>query len=108
MFPSLYEGFGLPILEAMAAGVPVICSKSSSLTEIAGEGNALFFDPLRVEDIARALEEFLSNKSKATELAERGRKWVKRFSWDSMGAAVLAEYERLEKRTDQKKANAAN
>ncbi len=80
----------------MAAGVSVLCSKGSSLSEVAGEGNALFFDPLRVDDMARALDEFLKNPEKKATLVERGRKWVKRFSWDSMGASILEEYQKLD------------
>lgn len=97
IFPSLYEGFGLPVLEAMAAGVPVLCSKGSSLVEVAGEGNAVFFDPLRVDDIARAMDDFLSHPEKKSTLVEKGLERVKQFSWEKMGEAVLSEYRKFAK-----------
>lgn len=95
VFPSLYEGFGLPVIEAMAAGIPVLCSKGSSLTEVAGEGNAVFFDPLRVDDVARAMDDFLSHPGKRAPLVKKGLERAKDFSWDTMGAAILAEYRKF-------------
>lgn len=95
VFPSLYEGFGLPVLEAMAAGVPVVCSKSSSLPEVAGPGNALFFDPLRSDDLADKLGVILSDEKTRADLIEKGKARVKDFSWEKMGEAVLGEYREI-------------
>ncbi|MDQ1344188.1 MAG: hypothetical protein QG650_908 [Patescibacteria group bacterium] len=95
VFPSLYEGFGLPVIEAMAAGLPVLCSKGSSLTEVAGEGNAVFFDPLRIDDIASAMDAFLSHPEKRGPLIQKGLERAKKFSWERTGEAVLEEYRKL-------------
>lgn len=101
VFPSLYEGFGLPVVEAMAAGVPVLCSKGSSLTEVAGEGNALFFNPLRVETITQAMDRILSEPELRTELIAKGRERAKKYSWTSVGEAVHAEYLALKPETPE-------
>lgn len=63
---------------------------------MAGEGNASFFDPLRVDDIARAMDEFLSHPEKRAGIVKKGLVRAKDFSWDAMGAAVLAEYRKFE------------
>jgi glycosyltransferase involved in cell wall biosynthesis len=70
-FPSLYEGFGLPVLEAMGTGVPVVCSQTTSLPEVAGRENALFFDPLSIDDIAEKLTQIVSNASLRASLIAR-------------------------------------
>jgi glycosyltransferase involved in cell wall biosynthesis len=80
VFPSLYEGFGLPILEAMACGTPVITSNCSAMPEVAGDA-ALLVDPYDIEDIASAIHEVLCNSQKATELRRAGLERVKQFSW---------------------------
>src|SRR5437763_11712172 len=80
VFPSLHEGFGLPVLEAMARGVPVACSNRSSLPEIAGDA-AVTFDPERVEEIARALETLIVDPALAQRLREAGRQPAAQFSW---------------------------
>lgn len=80
VFPSLYEGFGLPILEAMACGTPVITSNCSAMPEVAGEA-ALLVDPYAVENIADAIREILCNSQKAAELRRAGLERVKQFSW---------------------------
>jgi glycosyltransferase involved in cell wall biosynthesis len=94
-FPSLYEGFGLPILEAMAAGIPVLCSKGSSLTEVAGDANAAFFNPLDTENMASVMAEFLRNGELRKQLSERGLVRVREFSWEKTGAAILSEYRKV-------------
>lgn len=91
-FPSLYEGFGLPVLEAMAANVPVACSKTSSLPEIAGQNGARFFDPFREESIADALSETLFDEKLRSQLTTAGNRRVQDFSWATMGALTLAAY----------------
>jgi alpha-1,3-rhamnosyl/mannosyltransferase len=93
VFPSLAEGFGLPVLEALERGVPVACSRASSLPEVAGEA-ALYFDPLDVEDMRAALEELLSNPGLRASLAGAGRRRAESFSWERVADETLAVYER--------------
>jgi glycosyltransferase involved in cell wall biosynthesis len=81
VFPSLYEGFGLPVLEALACGTPVVCSNVSSLPEVAGDA-AVLVDPLDVEGLAAALERVLGDEELRAELIERGFEQARRFSWE--------------------------
>ena len=81
VFPSLYEGFGLPPLEAMASGTPVITSNVSSLPEVVGDA-ALLIDPLQPEEIADALRRVLSDSSLREDLSRRGLERARHFSWD--------------------------
>jgi len=93
VFPSLYEGFGLPVLEAMARGVPVACSNASSLPEVAGDA-ALLFDPLDERAIADAIERLLSDASLAASLREKGRERARLFSWERTAQLTLESYRR--------------
>lgn len=93
VFPSLYEGFGLPPLEAMASGTPVIASRVSSLPEVTGTA-AMLVNPENVFDIARGITEVLLNAGLRQELISRGRKQAASFSWDRTAAEVLDLYER--------------
>jgi glycosyltransferase involved in cell wall biosynthesis len=86
LFPSIYEGFGLPILEAMSCGCPVITSNSTACAEIAG-GAALLVDPLSTESIASAMIALLRDDDLALELAEKGRQRAAQFDWDITAAA---------------------
>lgn len=79
IFPSLYEGFGLPVIEAMAAGVPVACSNRTSLPEIAGEA-ALLFDPSKSEDMAKALIRLMEDKTLRAQNSEAGKKRAQIFA----------------------------
>lgn len=80
VFPSLYEGFGLPILEAFARNVPVICAHNSSLPEVAGDA-ARFFDASRSDELADALLELWDNEGERNRLVARGRRRLTHFSW---------------------------
>lgn len=94
VFPSLYEGFGIPPLEAMACGCPVITSNVSSLPEVAGNA-AMLVDPYSVEEIAKAMDVILSNRYIALDLKEKGFERVKKFSWKESAHtlhAVLTKY----------------
>jgi glycosyltransferase involved in cell wall biosynthesis len=81
VYPSLYEGFGIPLLEAMSLGCPVICSNTSSLPEVAGKA-AEFFDPYEPDSMTVALENVLCSSEKAKRLVNLGYERVKNFSWD--------------------------
>jgi glycosyltransferase involved in cell wall biosynthesis len=93
VFPSLYEGFGLPVLEAMARGVPVACSNASSLPEVAGDA-ALLFDPRDESAIAGALTRLLRDRQLAEGLRERGRERVREFTWERTARATIDSYRR--------------
>jgi glycosyltransferase involved in cell wall biosynthesis len=93
VFPSLAEGFGLPVLEAMERGLPVACSDVSSLPEIAGDA-ARYFDPLDVEGMRRAIAELVDDDSLRSRLAAAGRARARLFSWERAGAETVAVYER--------------
>jgi glycosyltransferase involved in cell wall biosynthesis len=93
VLPSLNEGFGLPILEAMRRGVPVACSNVSAMPEVAGEA-ARYFDPLRVEEIAAALLDLLGDPALASSLVAAGRERARGFSWEKTAELTLESYER--------------
>ncbi len=87
-FPSLYEGFGLPVLEAMACGCPVITSNISSLPEVAGNA-ALLVDPANVEQLSQAMERLLKDDELYNDLRARGISQSERFSWEHAAAELL-------------------
>jgi glycosyltransferase involved in cell wall biosynthesis len=93
VFPSFYEGFGLPVLEAMARGVPVACSDRASLPEVAGDA-ALLFDPDDPGAIAAAIERLLGDRAEADRLRTAGRAQAARFTWARSAELTLAAYER--------------
>jgi glycosyltransferase involved in cell wall biosynthesis len=93
-FPSLYEGFGLPILEAMACGTPVVTSAASSMTEVAGDA-ALLIDPLDVEALQAALFSLLQDDSLRTRLIAAGVRQAATFTWERAARELMAIYGRL-------------
>jgi glycosyltransferase involved in cell wall biosynthesis len=93
VFPSLLEGFGLPVLEAMARGVPVACSSRGSLAEVAGDA-ALHFDPESEASIASAVRTVLGDRALAERLRVAGRTRAAGYTWAATAAATLATYRR--------------
>lgn len=93
-FPSLYEGFGMPVLEAMACGVPVLTSNVSSLPEVAGDA-ALLVDPLSTSAIADGLARLAGDAGLRRTLVERGYRQVQRFSWSAAAAQVWEVFDSL-------------
>jgi alpha-1,3-rhamnosyl/mannosyltransferase len=91
VFPSLYEGFGLPALEAMACGVPVACAGTSSLGEVAGDA-ALYFDPTSAEEISDVLRQALTHPDLRAELREKGLARAAEFSWEQTAGKTLRLY----------------
>lgn len=94
VFPSLYEGFGLPILDAQQAGVPVACSDVAALPEVAGEG-AILFDPLSVDDIAAKLKRALLDSDLRELLTQKGKENASRFSWDKAARETMDIYRKV-------------
>ncbi len=93
VYPSLYEGFGLPVLEAMARGVPVACSNASCLPEVVGDA-ALLFDPSDEAAIAASITRLLSDREEAGRLRAAGVQRVRRYTWERTAQLTLESYER--------------
>ncbi len=94
IYPSLYEGFGIPPLEAMACGCPVVCSNSSSLPEVVGDA-AHLFDPTSIESIKYALEMTLFNNDVREKLILKGFKRIKSFSWEKCAKETYEIYKKV-------------
>ncbi|MHB1318851.1 MAG: glycosyltransferase family 4 protein, partial [Anaerolineae bacterium] len=92
VLPSWYEGFGLPVQEAMACGTPVICSRVSSLPEVAGDA-ALLFDPASQEALESAMRRLWNEPALRDELGRRGRAQAARFTWEACAQTVMAALE---------------
>ncbi len=94
VFPSMHEGFGIPLLEAFSCDCPTVCSRSSSLPEIAGDA-ALYFDPLDTDSIHSTMVEVLANRELREELIKKGQKRLKLFSWQKCAAETKKVYESI-------------
>jgi len=92
VFPSFYEGFGFPPLEAMMCGIPVAASNTSSTPEVCGEGNALFFSPYNIPEMQQALDRIAHDGALRSQLIENGRAHARKFDWGKMASAVLGVY----------------
>ena len=97
VYPSLYEGFGLPPLEAMACGCPVVCARAASLPEVAGEAVA-WCDPEDTESIRRVIEEVAASEERRQQLIQAGRRQARRFSWSRCARETLEVYRRCRQR----------
>jgi glycosyltransferase involved in cell wall biosynthesis len=94
VFPSLYEGFGIPILQAMACGVPVAASRTTSIPEVTGDA-AILFNPRNVNEIATAMEKIIKDGDLRNELIEKGKKQVENFSWEKCARETLEIINRM-------------
>lgn len=94
VYPSLYEGFGIPPLEAMSFDCPVICSNTSSLPEVVGDA-AEFFNPLDEDSIGEAIERVVTSEKRASLLMKKGKERVKQFSWEKCAKETLDVYEKV-------------
>ena len=94
VYPSLYEGFGIPPLEAQSCGCPVICSNAASLPEVGGVDSVLYVDPYSVDDIKNQIDILLSDEDLQVELIQKGFKNIKRFSWEDSANKIINILER--------------
>ncbi len=94
IYPSLYEGFGIPILEAMKMGLPVITSNISAMPEVAG-GAAYLVDPNSIEDMTSAMSEVLQNKILREEMIEKGLGLVHPYTWKNVSERYLELYQEI-------------
>jgi glycosyltransferase involved in cell wall biosynthesis len=94
VMPSTIEGFGLPVLEAMASGTPVVCSRAASLPEVAGDA-ALYFDPASAEELAQRIEELLNSRELQESLRAKGLERAKQFTWEESTRKHVELYHRL-------------
>jgi glycosyltransferase involved in cell wall biosynthesis len=94
VFPSLYEGFGFPVLEAFAAGAPAVLANTSSLPEI-GANAAVYFDPYSIDDMRNKIECVITSPDIQRDLMKKGKTRVKQFSWEKCASETLAVYQKL-------------
>ena len=101
IYPSLYEGFGLPVLEAMACATPVLTSKIPVMHEVAGDA-AIFIDPYQVDDIAQGIYVGLTDELLRRELTQKGYERSKQFKWIKNAESTLEYYKEVFSKTEQK------
>jgi len=94
VFPSLYEGFGIPLLEAMACGTPILASNVSSIPEVVGDA-ALLFDPYNVNEMANAIDRAINDKDLRQKLVQRGFERIKKYSWENSAKEILGVFEEV-------------
>lgn len=94
VFPSTYEGFGLPVLEAQQAGIPVVCSTAASLPEVAGNA-AIYFDPISVDEMAKAIGQVAQNSDLRQALKQKGFQNAAHFSWEQTARLTLLVYNNI-------------
>ena len=93
VFPSLYEGFGLPIIESMACGTPVICSNATAIPEVGGDA-AIYFSPLNIDELSTAMKTLDQNKELRNSMIKKGFENVKRFTWNRVVDKIKTEIEK--------------
>ena len=98
VYPSIYEGFGLPLLEAMACGAPVVASRISAHSEVAGEQSARLFDPLDYHALTRTLAELVADAHLRQQLSRAGREHAARFTWERTAHLTLDAYAEARRR----------
>ena len=98
VYPSIYEGFGLPLLEAMACGAPVVASRISAHSEVAGEQSARLFDPLDYHALTRTLAELVADAHLRQQLSRAGREHAARFTWERTAQLTLDAYAEARRR----------
>ncbi len=94
IFPSLYEGFGIPVLEAMQCGCPALLSNNSSLPEVGGSA-AAYFDPFTENGLQAKLQELVTNKEERNRMKSAGKEQVKKFNWDNTAREHIRVYKKL-------------
>ena len=94
IYPSLYEGFGIPLLEAMATGIPIVASKTSSIPEVVGDA-AIFFEPSSAEDLAAAISRMIGDSSLQASFRMKGKERARMFSWDRAARETLSCYQEV-------------
>lgn len=94
VYPSFVEGFGLPVLESMACGTPVVCSDTGALPEVGGDA-AVYIDPYDVESIAQGLQRILVDEDLRTQFVEKGHERVQQFSWEKTARQIMQVFEEM-------------